>query len=111
MIRVFKVLVILMALSLVSAVAVQPTAAFAGDIPIIQNNSNGDDSGPDTLVLCGDPGGNGEGDPDSVGGGYGAQSSDSDNSGLIGGFISYNCQDLTFEEFVYLILLQFMPTP
>jgi len=113
MFRVLKVMAILVALSLVSAVAVQPAYATSDGVPALQDNTAGSDDGNQTFGNSGDPGDNdtGEGDPDSVGGGYGARTGDSDLTGLLGGLFGSGNDDMTFEEFIYLMMLQFMPNP
>lgn len=109
--RVFKVMVILVALSLVTTVAVQPAQASAEGIPIIQDGALGSDDGNEVFDTTGDPGQGGEGDPDSVGGGYGARAGDSDLAGLLSGLFGFDSDSMTFEEFISLMMLQFMPAP
>ena len=111
--RVFKVMVLLVALSLVSAVALQPATAYAGDVPVYQDSSTSNDGdGSNTAGTCGDPTDTGEGDPDSVGGGYGAHSGDTDLSGLLDGLFGDDPDEArTIHEFIKYLLQQFMPNP
>jgi hypothetical protein len=112
--RVFKVMVLLVALSLVSAVALQPATAYAGDVHVYQDaNNTNDGDGSDTAGICGDPDDTGEGDPDSVGGGYGAHSGDNDLSGLLDGLFNSGDDDdaRLIHDFIRFMLQQFMPNP
>ena len=109
--RVFKVMVMLVALSLVTADAIQPAQASVNGVPALQDNPLGNDDGDEVYDTTGDPVQGGEGDPDSVGGGYGARAGDSDLFGLLSGLFGPDSDSMTFEEFIFLMMLQFMPTP
>lgn len=112
--RVIKVMVLLVTMSLVAAVSLQPSAAFAGELPVYQDTNTGGDDGDQAIGTCGDPTDTGEGDPDSVGGGYGAHAGSTDLSGLFDGLFGAGDDDRdvkTIEEFIRLMLQQFMPKP
>ena len=111
--RVLKVMVILMTLSFVGAIAVQPALAGASDIPVAgEDDSVGGGEGSDVMDMCGDPSDNGEGDPDTVGGGYGAHPGENGPGGLLEGLLGVGGDSgLTFEEFIYLLMLEFMINP
>jgi len=113
MTRVLKVMAILVALSLVSAVSLQPATAYAGDVPAFQENSGSsdDDSGFTEWEVTGDPGESGEGDPDVAGDGFGARSDNSDFLGFLGDLLGAGPGQMTVEEFICYLMLQFMPTP
>lgn len=110
MFRVFKVMVILVALPLLMAVSVQPADAVTSENPVYQSGTEIPDPHPVDAETTGGPVGSGEGDPDEVGGGYGAAAGEGDLDGLFGGLFGFS-DDMTFEEFIYLMMLKFMPTP
>lgn len=114
MFRVKNVMVLLVALSLVTAVAVQPAAASVGDQPVSQDGpGNRQGHGTETIITFGDPGAAGEGDPDSVGGGYGARVGDSEIFGTLSDIFSgaKDADDVTFEEIIRMLLEKFVPNP
>lgn len=111
MFRVFKVMAILVVLPLCLAVSAQPAYAVNGDNPVYQSGTEYPDIQPDDVVGTGGPEDDGEGDPDEVGGGYGATVSDGDLDGLFGGLNGHHIGGRTFEEFVYFMLQQFIPIP
>lgn len=114
MFRVKNVMVPLVALSLMAAFAVQPATAAVGDLPTTQDEpGQRPGEGTTTFVTCGDPGTSGEGDPDSVGGGYGARLDDSAIFGLFntvpGG--PADAEEIAFQEFMRMLIEKFVPNP
>lgn len=111
--RVLRVMVMLAFLTLAVAVSAQPAhASNVGNPEFYQDGTTMDDSGgQEEFDATGEPTEGGEGDPDSVGGGYGARAGDSILGGLMGGLFGFGIEDLTFEEYIHLMLQQFVPLP
>lgn len=109
--RLFKVMVLLVALSLCSVVIAKPTAAYAGDQTAYQTSSPSDDDGSVVVDTYGEPGEGGEGDPDDGCDGIGNRQGESFLSGILNGMGYPWDSEITFEEFIDLMLLQFMPSP
>jgi hypothetical protein len=109
--RLFKIMVLLVALSLCSVVIAKPTAAYAGERSEIQTGSLSDDDGSMVVETFGEPGEGGEGDPDDGCDGIGARSGESFLSGILNGIGCPWDSEMTFEEFIDLMLLQFLPSP
>jgi len=107
--RVLKLIAVLAVLAVITSVSAQPAYASASEDPII----GGDDrSGHEVVDECTGPVGGGEGDPDTVGGGYGAQSGESDLGGILGGpYGGLGDIEVIIEDFIRYMLTQFIPVP
>lgn len=107
--RVLKVMAVLVVLTMMSSVSVQTAYAVDDNYPTIAGDV---ENGPDVMEGCTEPIGGGEGDPDTVGGGYGAQSGDSDLSDFLGGIIGgLTDTGATIEAYINYMLMQFIPVP
>jgi len=107
--RVLKLIGVLMVIAVMSTVSIQPAYATVDEEPIAVGEES---NGQDVIQNCNGPVGGGEGDPDTVGGGYGAQSGESDLGGILGGPLGgLGETDDFIEELIRFMLTQFIPVP
>ena len=111
MTRVTQGTIMLVALVLLTVVSAQPAHASLGGLPILEDGTTVQQNTEDDVFgSLGGPTDGGEGDPDSVGGGYGARAGESDLTNLFGGFLGDD-DPMDFSQFIYLMMLQFMLMP